>query len=81
MRDYTSHHKTEAKHTASLYTAEQRLARAQAAKTLAKLKRERELGRLTETEEMTLGLIVGCLLDNSDGQFAQVLVQMIQGEF
>ena len=66
--------------TASLQTAEQRLKREQAQKTIQRITKDKDLGRLSPTEAMTLELIVTHLLDNSDGQFAQSLVALVQGE-
>ena len=65
----------------ALATAEARLKAERNAKTMAKIDIEIKAGRLTVQQGMTLGMVYAFVTDSPDGQFAQVLVGMIQGEF
>ena len=67
--------------TASLQTAEQRLAKDKASKLMAKLDIEVKTGRLSVQQSLTLGMVYTFAQANPDGRFTEVLVSMLQGEF
>ena len=67
--------------TKSLDNAQSRLAKDKASKVMAKLDIEIRAKRLSVQEGMTLGMVYSLAQANPDGQFAQTLVAMIQGEF
>jgi hypothetical protein len=67
--------------TASLAKAEDRLAKEQASKLMAKLDIEVRTGRLTVQQSLTLGMVYTYGQANPDGRFNEVLVAMLQGEF
>ena len=69
------------KPTTGLITAEQRLAKEQSSKFMAKLDIEVKTGRLTVQQSLTLAMVYTFGQASPDGRFSEVLVAMLQGEF